>query len=156
MDENESHPLLEYLVSMLDHDGFEVRRRKIDKIVIRVITGNNERCTLEISLPPVGSSYIVEVTVYKGRCVEKALEVANNIEERLSVLFNPSGIFSKIRDLGIGISASLSSIGFYFNVSRQNSPRERARGIKTAPLEVSIRLGLYTMVKFKSNYIFES
>jgi len=132
---------------MLRDKGFHVRSNDTDKITLTRNNRNTE-CIVDIGLPPVGSDYIVEVTVYEGKCVETALEAAKTIEEKLNILFNPRDTFSKIKDLGIG--ASLTSLSFYFNLSRQTTGREPAQGTKSAPLEITIRLGLYTVVKFKA------
>lgn len=146
---NTPHPLLEYLASILEKKGYRIREGENDSITItkRLESNQNnqrhDRCEIILRLPKVGSDYLVEVVTHSGSCVETTVDAAKLVEERLDALFNPRNIFSKIKD--VGISAGLT--GFYFTFSRQLSESHRSTGTKSAPLEVTVRIGLYTAIK---------
>lgn len=150
---NTSHPLLEYLASILGKKGYIIRDRKKDSIIIAKSLDNhqsNSQCEVDLRLPRVGSDYLVEVVAYRGNCVETVVDTAKLVEEKLDALFNPRDIFSKIKDVGISVGLT----GFYFTLSRQVSESRRSVGRKNAPLEVTVRIGLYTVIKFVSSGIF--
>lgn len=144
------HPLIEYIKLKLESENYEVSVKDSTSIsVFRRVEGRSSVCRIEVRLPKVRSDYLFEVELKgRGECVEEAVKVARIIEKEVDSLFNTEGLFSKIKELGLGLS--ISPTGFIFNISKGAGRPSPARGEKTAPQEIVVRIGLYTLIKFSN------
>lgn len=139
------HPLIDYIKRELQREGFHISYENEYGICVNV---PNSHCAYSIRLPRIGSDYLIKV-VYEGdngKCIKMVVKTAHKIEKKLAKLFEPDSILNRLKELGVGIGTS----GFLFSIF--GGPRERQRRVsteKSGPLEVTIRIGLYTGVKLK-------
>ena len=132
--------MLDYIGRGLEQDGFRVVHKC--KVEIKVFPRSEGYCGFTVKLPSVGSDYLVEV-IYKGEsgeCVRRVVEAARKVEGILANLFEPRSFLDVIKEIGVGTT------GFFFKLSGRSG---EVSGEKSEPFEVTIRIGIYTVVKLK-------